>query len=210
MSPEAIAALNLLPIKAQKFCCEYIIDFDGKNAAIRAGYSRKSAHSIASRLLTRSNVSTAIKALVQPHFEELELTAERTMKEIARLAYCDPCELEDEDGKLKPLRKMSKPMRACIESYNWKKREVKLHSKNAALMLAARVTRIVDGDVSPTTNNNFVVVCPSDTPIDQWTAFAQQQMAQMKAIAGPSVQPTIVNGNGHLGNGHPHSNGEPA
>lgn len=47
--------------RQQQFVREYIIDLNATQAAIRAGYSEKSARAVASRLLTDANISTAVE-----------------------------------------------------------------------------------------------------------------------------------------------------
>lgn len=56
-----MAALNK---KQQAFCEEYLIDLNGTQAAIRAGYSSKTAYSIASELLKKPEISEYIAGLL--------------------------------------------------------------------------------------------------------------------------------------------------
>jgi phage terminase small subunit len=49
--------------RAKRFCQEYMNDSNGTQAAIRAGYSAKSAHVSASRLLCRDKVKARIAEL---------------------------------------------------------------------------------------------------------------------------------------------------
>lgn len=49
--------------KQEKFCREYVIDLNGTQAAIRAGYSPDSARSIASKLLTKDNIRSRVHAI---------------------------------------------------------------------------------------------------------------------------------------------------
>ena len=51
--------------KRRVFVEEYLKDFNGTQAAIRAGYSKNSARSTASRLLTIDNISDAIEAAIE-------------------------------------------------------------------------------------------------------------------------------------------------
>ncbi len=47
----------------QRFCEEYVVDLNGTQAAIRAGYSANSAEMQASRLLTNDKVKSEVKRL---------------------------------------------------------------------------------------------------------------------------------------------------
>ena len=53
-----------LPIKQERFVQEYAKDLNGKQAAIRAGYSERSAKVTACRMLTRANVQQALATLI--------------------------------------------------------------------------------------------------------------------------------------------------
>lgn len=50
--------------RQQAFCEEYLIDLNGTQAAIRAGYSSKTAYSIASELLKKPEISDYIAELL--------------------------------------------------------------------------------------------------------------------------------------------------
>lgn len=53
-------SINLTP-KQRLFCLEYLKDFNGTQAAVRAGYSKKTANEQASRLLANVNIQNYIK-----------------------------------------------------------------------------------------------------------------------------------------------------
>lgn len=189
-SSPAYQYLKLLPVRAQYFCHEYMIDFNGKQAAIRAGYAPRAAASQAARMLTLVNVSRAIHALATQHAEKIELTATKVMEEVARIAFSDPRNLFDADGKLKKPKDWDKNTAACVASYDGKTKTVRLWSKTEALSLASRITKIVDADVAPTMHGNFVVLCPADATPEQWDMLARAQMvAAVKA-------PTVISSNG--------------
>ena len=59
--------------KQNRFVQEYMIDLNGAQAAIRAGYSPKTAAEQASRLLTKVNVQEAIK------IEQAKISAKSTI-----------------------------------------------------------------------------------------------------------------------------------
>ena len=63
--------------KQKRFCEEYLIDQNATQAAIRAGYSKKTATAAASRLLTNVNVRAYIdKQLQQIHSQKVATAAE--------------------------------------------------------------------------------------------------------------------------------------
>lgn len=62
--------------KQKKFCVEYLIDLNATQAAIRAGYSKKTARSLGQRLLTYVDVRNYIKNLRAKYFKKRIMTAE--------------------------------------------------------------------------------------------------------------------------------------
>lgn len=56
--------------RQEKFCIEYLIDLNATQAAIRAGYSKKTAEALASRLLRNVNIRSRIKELQDKVFED--------------------------------------------------------------------------------------------------------------------------------------------
>ena len=71
------------------FAREYLVDLNGKRAAIAAGYSERSAEVTASRLLKQPRVRKLIRKLMNRRAEKLELTGEKVLKELARLAFAN-------------------------------------------------------------------------------------------------------------------------
>lgn len=69
-----------LTAKQERFVQEYLIDLNGKQAAIRAGYSPATAESQASRLLTYAKVSEYLKQKAQTVADKLGITAEYVLE----------------------------------------------------------------------------------------------------------------------------------
>ena len=67
-------------VRREKFATEYIKDANGRQAAIRAGYSPKSAHVTASRLLNDAKVQARIAALIAKRGERLEIDQDRIVR----------------------------------------------------------------------------------------------------------------------------------
>lgn len=70
-----IKNISGLSDKQEKLCREYLIDFNGTQAAIRAGYSKKTANEIAAENLAKPSIQAFIKQLQTKQSEELEITA---------------------------------------------------------------------------------------------------------------------------------------
>jgi len=89
--------------KQARFVEEYLIDANGAQAAIRAGYSPKTAGIQAAQLLANPEIAAAIEAAMSERAEKLEITSERVLAEIAVMAFYDLADLmvdvEPEEGE---------------------------------------------------------------------------------------------------------------
>lgn len=74
-----------LPLKQRRFVCEYLVDQNAKRAAIRAGYSQRSAEVTACRLLRNAKV----RATVEKRLEDHEIKADRVLAELAKIAFAN-------------------------------------------------------------------------------------------------------------------------
>ena len=70
----------------EKFCHEYIKDMNATQAAIRTGYSQKSAESQSSRLLRNDKVKKRVAELRDAYFNENIMTAQQVEYELTRIA----------------------------------------------------------------------------------------------------------------------------
>ncbi len=73
--------------KQQRFVAEYLVDMNATQAAIRAGYSARTAKQQGSRLLTNADVVAAIARKQAKIADKLEMTAERVLTELALLGF---------------------------------------------------------------------------------------------------------------------------
>lgn len=64
------------------FCQEYVVDFNGTQAAIRAGYSKKTANRIANQNLSKLDIQNRIKELTQKKVERIEYTQDDVMRDL--------------------------------------------------------------------------------------------------------------------------------
>lgn len=75
--------------KQKAFCEEYIKDFNGTQAAIRAGYAKKSAPGQASRLLMNANVSAEVSRLMAERSKRTKIDADRVLEELGKVAFAN-------------------------------------------------------------------------------------------------------------------------
>lgn len=79
--------------KQEKFCVEYLIDLNATQAAIRAGYSKRTANRIANQLLSKLDIKNRINELRSKEFKKSIMTAEEVE---ARLSKAARGELQEE------------------------------------------------------------------------------------------------------------------
>ena len=77
--------MSELEEKQKMFCKEYLVDFNGTQAAIRAGYSKKTANEQASRLLAKVNVQTYLKQLIEKRNERTNITQDDVVADIIKV-----------------------------------------------------------------------------------------------------------------------------
>lgn len=82
-----------LTAKQQLFVREFLLDLNATQAAIRAGYSQRTAQEQGSQMLARPEIKAAIDAAKIERSERTEIEAERVLKEIAAMAFYDPADL---------------------------------------------------------------------------------------------------------------------
>lgn len=70
----------------EKFCHEYIKDMNATQAAIRTGYSEKTAKMQGSRLMTNDDIKARVKELRDAYFNENIITAQQVEYELTRIA----------------------------------------------------------------------------------------------------------------------------
>lgn len=84
-----MAQLEVLTAKHRRFVREYLIDLNATQAAIRAGYSRKTARQQGTRLLSNAAIQEEITKGTKDRDFGSEITRDRILKELARIAFGD-------------------------------------------------------------------------------------------------------------------------
>ncbi len=107
---------NGLNEKQAMFCLEYIKDFNATQAAIRVGYSEKTAGSRGASLMQISAIQERIAANVAERSERAKVDADWLLKRLALEAEADLNDLYSEDGGLKPVNQWPKIWRQGLVS----------------------------------------------------------------------------------------------
>lgn len=161
--------------KQQRFVEEYIVDLNATQAAIRAGYSAKTAYRIGHDLLQKTSVSDAIQKAMAERSERTQITADAVLLELARLAFSDIRKavtfgaaavtikesIELDDATAAAISEISETR----TQFGGSKR-VKLHDKVKALELAGRHLGLFEKDKGPgAAVLNFISMCPEPAPL---------------------------------------------
>jgi hypothetical protein len=104
--------------KRRRFAEEFVIDHNAKQAAIRAGYTSRSAYVTGSQLLRYPNVKAYIAELQAKMSAKLAITAENVLHETARVAFTDvdPTEIKASD-KLAALSQLGKHLGLFVQRH---------------------------------------------------------------------------------------------
>lgn len=115
-------AKNKLSDKQEQFCKEYLIDLNATQAAIRAGYSEKTAQQIGTENLSKLVIQSRISELKAKRNVKVDLKAEDILKELKNFAYSDitqTMELEFSEIKKLPanVRRLITSFEKCIVDF---------------------------------------------------------------------------------------------
>ena len=102
--------------KQKRFIEEFLLDLNGTAAYKRAGYNAKGhgAEVNAAKLLSNTEVASAISAAQAKRSRRTEVTADRVIQESAAIAFADPRKLFNADGSMKPLHEVDDNTRGAL------------------------------------------------------------------------------------------------
>lgn len=78
-----------LTAKQQRFVDEYLIDLNATQAAIRAGFSAKTARQAGNRLLTNVDIQQAIQGGMEARSGRVAITQDMVLRELAKIGFSD-------------------------------------------------------------------------------------------------------------------------
>jgi phage terminase small subunit len=154
--------------KQQRFVDEYLIDGNATQAAIRAGYSAKTARAIGAENLTKPDIAALVKSARETAtakaLEKFEVTKERVIGELARLGFSNMQDFASVDAKGTPFLDLSKLNRDQWAAVQQIKVDddgavtLKLYDKRATLIdlgkAAGLFTEKVDHQITLDTNTD--------------------------------------------------------
>ena len=137
-------ARGLTP-KQARFTEEFLIDLNASAAAKRAGYTGRWIGSQAWQLLQKTPIQEAIHKAAALRSKRTLITADMVLAGLYRIAFFDPADIFNDDGTLKKLSSIPKPIRQAIAGMKFsegKVIEIKLPEKVRAYELLGKHRRL--------------------------------------------------------------------
>lgn len=155
--------------KQIKFIDEYLIDLNATQAAIRAGYSKKTAQRIGSENLSKPLLQEEIQKRRNKLQAKCEITQERVLRELAAIAFANGADFAKvvtggtfDTVKMIPTDKLPPEKQAAIAGMKMTANgvEIKLHDKVRALEMLGKYLGLFDGvgGQEKTDNNLFEAI----------------------------------------------------
>lgn len=104
--------------KQEAFCREYLIDLNATQAAIRAGYSEKTARRIGSENVTKLDIQKRIQDLMEERKNRIEVNADYVLKRLVDIDQMDVLDILNESGDLKPIKAWPKVWRTTLSGFD--------------------------------------------------------------------------------------------
>lgn len=102
--------------KQQLFVDEYLVDLNASQAALRAGYSKKTAPFIGAENLKKPQIQFAIQQAMEERAKRTEIDQDKTLKELGRLGFSDIRKYFNDDGSLKNITELDDDAAAAVAS----------------------------------------------------------------------------------------------
>lgn len=126
--------MSRLTPKQQAFCQQYLVDLNGKKAAVRAGYSARTAEFQASRLLSLVKVQQFLQQLQAEARKRTDITKDEILAELANILRAKITDYLNFDGKkiqFKDFADLPESQIKAVEGIRQTRHgiELKLHGK---------------------------------------------------------------------------------
>lgn len=102
--------------RQEKFCIEYVVDLNQTQAAIRAGYSAKTAYSQAERLMRNVEIKKRISERQAELEERSKVKADDVINELAKIAFSDIGKIFTYDNKILEVTQMDEEQTRAIQA----------------------------------------------------------------------------------------------
>lgn len=171
----------------ERFAHEYVIDLNATQAYIRAGYKAKgnAAEAAASRLLRNVQVQMLIAALQRDRMQSMELSQERVLRELARLAFSDIRKAYSEDGTMKLPHELDDDTAAAISGIETLTTSAGGGGEEAALSLITKKMKLYDKGAALTLAMRHHGLLKDNVNLSGGVTAAISYSANMPARGGP-------------------------
>lgn len=103
--------------KQQLFCDEYLIDLNATQAAIRAGYSARTASSIGEENLRKPEILACLQERKKERHERTKINADYVLQRLAQIDEMDVADILNDDGSLRPVKEWPKVWRQYVSGF---------------------------------------------------------------------------------------------
>lgn len=104
--------------KQRLFVDEYLIDLNATQAAIRAGYSKRTAGQIGDENLKKPQIAQAIKEAMDSRSKRVQINADYVLNRLVEIDQMDLLDILDDDMSIKPLSKWPKVWRQSLSAFD--------------------------------------------------------------------------------------------
>jgi len=104
--------------KQEMFCREYLIDLNATQAAIRAGYSAKTANEQGARLLANVSVQIRIHELKARRNDRIDVDADYVLKRLVEIDQMDVLDIMTDDMSIKPVAQWPASWRRYLSGFD--------------------------------------------------------------------------------------------
>ena len=169
-----------LNARQRRFVDEYLSDLNATQAAIRAGYSERTANEQGARLLAKASIQNEVKKRMGDREKRTEITQDMVLQELAKLAFLDIRKAFDPDGVLKAVHELDDDTAAAVagldvieisseDDKSCRLKKVKLSDKRAALELIGRHLGMFKDKLEVVTTS-YVQTVPESESVEEWSA----------------------------------------
>ena len=110
--------MGKLTPRQSMFVKEYLVDLNATQAAIRAGYSPRTAQEQSARLLSKAIVSDAVAAGMAKRAAKVEINADYVLARLAEIDRMDVLDIMNDDMTLKPVSAWPSSWRRYLSGFD--------------------------------------------------------------------------------------------
>ncbi|HEM6735046.1 TPA: terminase small subunit [Citrobacter amalonaticus] len=179
--------------KQEMFCREYLIDLNATQAAIRAGYSAKTANRTASENLSKPDIQSRIAELKAKRNEDVSINAQYVLNRLVEIDQMDVLDILTSTGDLMPVSLWPKVWRTTLSGLDVV--EMSAEGNTAALLKKIKwpdkvknleligkhisVQAFKEQVEQKVTATHSIMLVPSCDNVDDWEKAAQKQQNEV-------------------------------